>query len=30
MCNVFDALGIDSRYLVLEVDQEGARVSELS
>jgi homoserine kinase len=30
MCNVFDALGIDSRYLVLEVDEEGARVSELS
>ncbi len=28
MCNVFDSLGIESRYLVLEVDQEGAKVRE--
>ena len=28
MCNVFDALGIESRYLVLDVDREGARITE--
>ena len=26
MCNVFDALGIESRYLVLDVDKTGARL----
>jgi len=29
MCNVFDALGIESRYLVLNVDKEGAKIEEL-
>ena len=29
MCNVFDALGIESRYLVLDVDKTGAKISEL-
>jgi len=28
MCNVFDALGIESRYLVLDVDREGAKIEE--
>ncbi|RUM90211.1 MAG: homoserine kinase [Thermovibrio sp.] len=29
MCNVFDALGIESRYLVLDVDRGGAKIEEL-
>ncbi len=29
MCNVFDALGIESRYLVLDVDRDGAKIEEL-
>jgi len=29
MCNVFDSLGIESRYLVLDVDREGARIVEI-
>jgi len=28
MCNVFDALGIESRYLVLDVDKDGAKIVE--
>ncbi|WP_457680341.1 homoserine kinase [Thermovibrio sp.] len=28
MCNVFDALGIESRYLVLDVDKEGAKIEK--
>jgi homoserine kinase len=28
MCNVFDSLGIESRFLVLDVDENGARVEE--
>ena len=29
MCNVFDALGIESRYLILDVDRGGAKIEEL-
>ncbi len=29
MCSVFDSLGIESRYLVLDVDTEGAKVEDL-
>ena len=29
MCDVFESLGIESKYLVLDVDKEGARVEEL-
>jgi homoserine kinase len=29
MCNVFDSLGIEARYWVLDVDKEGARIQEL-
>jgi len=29
MCNVFDSLGIESRYLVLDVDEEGAKIEEI-
>jgi homoserine kinase len=29
MCNVFDSLGIESRYLILDVDREGAKVEDL-
>lgn len=29
MCNVFDSLGIDSKYLILDVDTEGARIDEI-
>ncbi len=29
MCNVFDALGIESRFLVLDVDQQGGRIEEV-
>jgi len=28
MCNVFDALGIETRYLVLDVDKKGARIKD--
>lgn len=30
MCNVFDSLGIESRFLVLDVDENGARVEEIT
>jgi len=30
MCNVFDSLGIEARYWVLDVDKEGARLVTLS
>ncbi len=29
MCDVFESLGIESRYLVLDVDDEGARIEEV-
>ncbi|WP_457567586.1 homoserine kinase [Desulfurobacterium sp.] len=29
MCDVFESLGIDARYLVLDVDKEGARIEDL-
>ncbi|WP_022846621.1 MULTISPECIES: homoserine kinase [unclassified Desulfurobacterium] len=29
MCDVFESLGIDARYLVLEVDKEGARIEDV-
>lgn len=30
MCNVFDSLGIESRFLVLDVDENGAKVEEIT
>ncbi|WP_456395295.1 homoserine kinase [Desulfurobacterium sp.] len=29
MCDVFESLGIDARYFVLEVDKEGARIEDV-
>ncbi|WP_457569853.1 homoserine kinase [Desulfurobacterium sp.] len=29
MCDVFESLGIDARYLVLDVDKEGARIEDI-
>ena len=29
MCNVFDALGIESRYLILDVDKTGAKIQSI-
>ncbi|OMH40371.1 homoserine kinase [Desulfurobacterium indicum] len=29
MCDVFESLGIDAKYLVLEVDKEGARIEDI-